>query len=85
MTTEQPRELTPDNLRIIADWLDTYDKMAILYLDTDEAKRSYTPEQREKALATCAGKQIQDDLRRWADDIDNEELIVISSENLDCY
>lgn len=66
---DQKDPITPAGLRLAADWLDIYDKMALAYLNTAEAKLHYNAVTREKALHAVAGKSIQRDLRRWADEM----------------
>lgn len=55
----------PEKLRTVADWLDTYDSMAALWLDAMQRD-----ERVERALAATQGKEVQADLRAWADRID---------------
>ncbi len=62
-----PAGMTSEKLREIANWLDTYDLLAEKYLDLlEQAGVTGT----YKALVACRGKEVQDDLRNWADDID---------------
>lgn len=63
--THVPEDMTPGKLRYIADWLDIFDKITQSYIDllnfeTDEA---------EQALYAVRKKEVQDDLRSWADHI----------------
>lgn len=57
--------MTAEKLRLMADWFDTYDKMAALYI-VDNAPPAEQPE----LLCIVSGTVIQDDLRRWADEIE---------------
>lgn len=66
LSANAPRELSPEALRSIADWLDTYDKLAVRYFSLKEVQSQYSPNQIVAALAACAGKSIQNDLRNWA-------------------
>lgn len=58
--------MTSEKLRAVASWLDTYDAIvervvfAIGGEDVLDGER----------LVAIRGKEVQDDLRRWADDID---------------
>ena len=55
-------DMTGDKLRAVAHWLDAYDAMAIQYL------ADKNPE--AKVIEAITGKQIQEDLRRWAGVLD---------------
>lgn len=68
VTVPLPDGLTADKLRLIAGWLDTYDRLAEQYLllvgdNFDSAAVN-------QALSATQGKAVQADLRRWADSID---------------
>ena len=56
-------ECHPTKLRKIAEWLDTYDKMAEMFISNQY-------EERPDLIEIVKGKGVQEDLRRWADDID---------------
>ena len=61
-------ELTPEVLRNIAAWLNTYDAMAqLLIVQT-------APENEQRLQEIVGGREIQDDLLRWADELDNGQL-----------
>lgn len=61
-----PADLTPEALLSIAGWLDTYDRLAISYFDAlERGGHDVSDEVRQAA----AGKEVQDDLRRWATEI----------------
>lgn len=68
--------ITADKLRTIANWLDTYDKLAITFFDLlgDLTIKGHIPEMELKALEdareVAEGKSIQNDLRRWADELE---------------
>lgn len=62
-------ETVPEAFRMIAEWLDLYDKtledmVIMLELSDDNIK---------EALETLRGKSIQNDLRRWANEIETHE------------
>jgi hypothetical protein len=62
-----PDGMTSEKLRAIADWFDTYDKMAKQYFTILENNgRTGT----EKAREACDSDEIQAELRYWADLID---------------
>ena len=63
--------LTPVALRQIADWLDTYDRMATQYIEFCRLWRLGTPKVLDAALAIVDGDTMQRDLRRWADEMDS--------------
>lgn len=63
--TKVPEGMTAEKLRWIADWLDTYDNMAEKILGVGEM----TPD-RMKTLTAIRGKEVQADLRQWADAIE---------------
>jgi len=67
----QPSDMTGGRLRKIASWLDLYDRMGeqfvALTVDRDDAAKV------EKLLAVLRSKDVQNDLRRWADLIDATE------------
>ena len=62
--------LTPGALRTIANWLDTYDQMAERYWQILEANGIGDPEQLAAAREATARKDMQNDLRRWANEMD---------------
>lgn len=66
-----PEGMTAEKLREVADWLDTYDSLATSYISlihTLRVKRDITTI--VSLLETVQSKDVQADLRRWADDID---------------
>ncbi len=75
-----PDGMTAEKLRDIADWLDTYDELAQAHILLVEALKTrgffkhVTVDDAAGALEEAAGKAVQNDLRRWADDIDWSEL-----------
>jgi hypothetical protein len=73
-----PEGMTAEKLRTIAGWLDTYDRLAARYVDLIEVlvEKGLTTVNAdyEAALRVAAGKEVQDDLRRWADAIDERYL-----------
>jgi hypothetical protein len=64
------REITPEKLRCIADWFDTYDAMAEAVVI--RASSTVSNEDQEKALEVVRRKDIQADLRSWAALLDTE-------------
>lgn len=69
-TENGSRPMTAANLREIAAWVDVLDKIARAYIDLT---LSAGIEQRSELLAameTVSGTEVQDDLRRWADEMD---------------
>lgn len=69
-----PEGMTAEKLRDIAAWLDTYDKLGEAYVRLTQALNIYIGDDNadaiEEILEIIRGKGIQDDLRRWADEID---------------
>lgn len=68
-----PEGMTAEKLRNIADWLDTYDAVALSYFDLHEMFLETPAEELVEVRAAAAGTEVQDDLRRWADQIDGSE------------
>lgn len=69
-------EMTPHALREIAGWLDTYDAMAQLWLrGIPPVNNHWSMEvmqlQLDEALEIVGSREIQKDLRRWADEMEN--------------
>lgn len=66
--------MTPGKLRSIADWLDTYDGLANVLLDLIRLRRIDVSEKVRgtvyAATAVASGKEVQADLRRWADEME---------------
>jgi hypothetical protein len=74
-----PEGMTAEKLRTLAEWFDTYDaiiEQVIFTLDGEEATDG-------KALVAVRGKDVQEDLRRWADDIDRWLTHIASPEGSD--
>lgn len=68
--TDIPEGMTAEKLREIANWLDTYDKIierVIFTMGGDDVLDG-------EALIAVRGKEVQEDLRRWADEIDWGEV-----------
>lgn len=59
-------EMTGEKLRSIASWLDTYDAIVEQVIITVEGGIDLDG----KKLTAVRGKDVQDDLRRWADELD---------------
>jgi hypothetical protein len=68
------RELSPAALRDIADWLDTYDRLAAAHFDLLERLEEADAETLAPARVVAAGEEVQADLRRWADDMEASRL-----------
>jgi len=66
-----PSGMTAEKLRDVADWLDTCDKVLLAYISL---VREFLPNVRTEGIqamiADIEGKGVQEDLRRWADEID---------------
>lgn len=62
--------MTPEKLREIADWFDAYDELAESYLALVGSYELVRDGERlASALVAVRGKEVQTDLRRWADAI----------------
>lgn len=64
-----PEGMTAERLRAIAKWLDTYDAIVERVIFTMDGDDVLTGEQ----LNAVRGKDVQGDLRRWADVIEAAE------------
>ena len=74
-TDDDPKNLNPTSLRNIANWFETYDKLAAYYFDLVVEIGCCTEAEVAGARAACKGDTIQRDLRRWADEMEwAEEL-----------
>lgn len=62
---------TAERLRRVAAWLDTYDALAASYFDLLERDGLAVPEELVDVRAAASGKEVQSDLRRWADAIES--------------
>ncbi len=62
-------DMTPGRLREIADWLDTLDRACQVLLSLMPLGQRDSVW--DKAMNTVKGKEIQDDLRRWADEMES--------------
>jgi len=60
-----PEGMTAEKLYMIADWFDTYDKVAELWLNA-LVENGVAPERVEPARKASQGKELQTDLRWWA-------------------
>lgn len=63
-----PEGMTAEKLRDIANWLDLYDKMGEKFIVEIEGK-----EYDGEAIMAVRGKGVQDALRRWADEIEDDQ------------
>jgi hypothetical protein len=68
--SESPRPMTGDALREIAAWFDTYDAMAESFLNLLVQSGRAEEAETVGARHAAAGKEVQDDLRRWAAEVD---------------
>lgn len=59
-----PMTMTPDRLRLIADWLDLLDKMAARFVDLLDAAGYVVDAAAVRTIV--GGHDVQDDLRTWA-------------------
>ena len=64
-----------DAMRAIADWLDTYDRMAELFVQMRSSKYPVSEETQTKALEAVRGKDVQKDLRDWADILETRGML----------
>lgn len=65
--------ISPGALRTIASWLDTYDAMARQYLLLVRDLGFITAEELDGALLATQSNEVQDDLRRWANDMETAQ------------
>jgi len=65
-------DLNAEALRNIADWLDTYDDLAEQYFDLLVIQGLRYGDEVAAARAACDSDEIQVDLRRWADELEQE-------------
>lgn len=65
-----PKGMTPEKLRTLADWLDIYDRMGQVFVDAVERGGDVIPDEVAEARGIVGGTEVQDDLRRWADEIE---------------
>ena len=65
--------MTAEKLREIANWLDLYDRIAARYLDILGDEGVVDPESLERARDVVASDEIQQDLRRWADELEESQ------------
>lgn len=75
-STDTPRDrgpMTPDKLREIAAWLDTLDAAARVLFENVESIApgwmAMSEADTVRALEAVTGTEVQDDLRRWADEM----------------
>lgn len=62
--------LCGDALRETADWLDTYDELAQSYFDLLERLGLRSAGELATVRGAASGTEQQNDLRRWADELD---------------
>lgn len=66
-----PKGMTAEKLRDIAAWLTMYDTLAESYIRvTRNLNSNIRTKDVEEMLAAVRSKDVQKDLRRWADEID---------------
>lgn len=72
---DKSMELNPESLRHIVDWLDIYDEMASQYYTLLVMIGIHTDD--DPYIIACrksaASSDIQDDIRRWADEMEVKE------------
>jgi len=68
-------DLNAEALRNIADWLDTYDDLAKQYFDLLVVQGLRSDDEVAAARAACDSDEIQVDLRRWADELEQENNV----------
>ena len=74
MTASEDRLTDSDRIREAASWLDTYDKMAEAWLTTLAGSQDDEVSSRAAKLAErIVSSEVQDDLRRIADDLEAHE------------
>lgn len=69
-----PTDMTSDKLRAIAHWLDLHDQVAERFLLLVADLPGYRDHDVAGAIAAVRGTEVQDDLRRWADEIERSDL-----------
>lgn len=59
-------------LLIVAEWLDLYDRMGVAYLDlaAEVASDAQVSESARALVPNLEGKEVQNDLRAWAEQIE---------------
>ena len=70
-----PEGMTAEKLRYIADWLDIYDRMADQYVSALVAGGGLVPTDAERAKVAVRSKEVQTDLRAWANAIEGLDVI----------
>lgn len=68
--TDVPKGMTPQKLRDIACWLDVYDRLAATFVDNVEHAGWESTEDLAEIRLTINSKEVQDELRQWASDLD---------------
>lgn len=71
----EPEELaggpmTPAHLRRVAEWLDTYDIVAEAYIERRRLDGNVDNEELNKLREEVRGNDVQRDLRRWAEELE---------------
>jgi hypothetical protein len=61
-----PEGMTPAKLRLIADWFDTYDRLALAHFDLLQNLGVWEEAELEPVRQVTRGTEIQNDLRAWA-------------------
>lgn len=67
-----PEGMTAEKLRAVADWLDIYDRMGESYLYHIEHSGWSSTEDLAEVRLTISSKEVQEDLLRWADEIESD-------------
>jgi hypothetical protein len=68
--------MTSHNLREIAAWMDVHDTIARAYIDLAFGLGMGQHSELAAAMDTLSGTEVQDDLRRWADEMDERQARV---------
>lgn len=62
--------LTPEKMRELANWLDTYDEMAKTFVTVCRVYRISFPDALDRALQVVQSDEVQRDLRKAADEME---------------
>lgn len=65
-----PEGMTPDKLRTLASWFDTYDRLAVVHFTMCINLKLMPPEDYIAVQKIVRGSGVQEDLRRWASEIE---------------
>ena len=79
LPAETPVGMTSEKLNLLADWIDTYDKLALHYIDIVGPSKTHSQEDLDEIIQTIKGTQVQDELRQWAIELNQREQSVDNS------